>query len=214
MEKMILFQNTPEIEYQKRVAHSTAALLTEKVLEISDMIGTIPTMEDLHDFYHNGRILHEKLEAATLADAKKFLSSSARRAFEVALEEEKSRLTGIRIDFNEALSKHRLHPGIFNLDDSGRLTVKESCLREIIEQNTIRATEGSPRFKIFQFAQTANEAIEELRKALLENGVNLAIPVSIPIDAHREGIIYSNEHNDTTIQHELFEFISDEVLGE
>lgn len=214
MERMILFQNTPEIEYQKRGAHSTAALLTEKVLEIADMIGTIPTMEEIQDFYHNGRKLHEKLEAATLADAKKFRSSSARRAFEVALEEEKSRLTGIQIDFNEKLSKHKLHPGIFDLDANGRFTVKEAHLQEVIEQNTIRATERSPRFKIFQLAQTANEAIEELRKALLENGVNMLIPVTIPIDARREGIIYSNEHKETSIQHEQFQFISDEVPEE
>lgn len=211
MEKMILFQNTPEIEYQKRVANAAAAILTEKILEIADMIGQLPTMEEIQDFYNNGRKLHEKLESATLADAKKFRSSSARRAFELALEEEKSRLTGIQIDFNAKLSKHSLHPGQFDIDGNGRLTVKESYIQQVIEQNTIRATEGSPRFKIFQLAQTAQEAIEELRKALVKNAVVLMIPVSIPIDAHREGVVYSDEHKGTAIQHEQFQFISDEV---
>ncbi len=211
MKQIILFQNKHQIDYQTNLVHKLAKPLTEKVIEISDMIGEIPSLDDLQNFFDGGSILHQKLENQTLNDAKSFRSSSAKRAFEQALNEEKTRLSGIKASFHRTLADHFLSFGIFDMDGNGRLSVKESHLQEIIEVNTIRATPGSPRYKIFQMAQTASEAIDELRKALLENGVNSLIPVTIPIDAGREGVIYSNEHNGTSIQHSYFGVIPDEV---
>lgn len=212
--QIILYQKKHEIEYQTKLVNDLAKNLTEKVLEISDMIGELPKHEDLVDFQNGGNILHDKLTQATAADAKKFRSSSAIRAFDTALQQEKERLSEIRIIVQALLGKHYLHFGIFDMDGNGMLTVKKSYLEDVIEQNTIRATGGSPRFRIFELCQIVTENLEELRQEMLKHGVKDVIPVSIDQQSSRDGLVYAGtfETSPIIIQSNFFDSISDEVL--
>lgn len=210
--RILLHQDKHLIERRIQVATKAGNALREKILKISVLIGELPTIDELQDFFEGGSLLSEKIERSTIGDSVKFSSTAGKQIITGSLENVKAQLKTLQDDFRNELNRDTLQPILFEMDHEGRLTPLQSWIDEVIESHTIRATPGSDRYRAFTLSKTVIETLSELKDLLRKHKVENLAAVSTPANFANEGLVYCDDDLNPSIQTEWFDSIPDEVL--